>query len=433
MLLLYAACFPVKALREQSTALLIMGLGFLVKLLYVLNTSIYTRQHDMGYFNSEAEHASYIQYLLDNHSMPDFDPSTRWQYYHPPLHHAICALWIDLSENFFGVGYDQARESLQTLTLFYAMVIIITCYRILRHFHLKGTALQIPLIIVAFHPTFMILSSSMNNDALSAALIVGAIYCTLKWYESPTLKGILKIALCIGLGMMTKLSAAVIAIPIAIVFLVVLIKKLCAKQWHIFGHYAAFLVVCASLGLWNPIRNYIKFSLPLNYVQELSPSMLQYIGDESFWSRITDFSARQFSSVFVQFAQTDESGAAIGYNENNPLIAALKNFLFDEFINENIFADGTTAQSIVEIFFWVSVELAALALIATVAVCIIKCRMKPMQKGFLGISYLAMMVSFYALSAASTLCLLDELPVHYTGFDLRSRIPQHLYGSVWIA
>lgn len=399
LLFLYVACFHVKQYRTQCTALLILGLSFLIKFLYVFSTSIYQRQHDMGSFDSESGHASYIQYLLDHHSMPDFDPSTRWQYYHPPLHHAICALWIDLSENFFGVGYDQARESLQTLTLFYAMAIVITCYRVLRYFQLKGLALYAPLLLIAFHPAFILFSYSINNDALSVVFITGAIFCTLKWYDNPNLKGILKIALCVGLGMMTKLSAALIAIPIAVVFLVMLVKKMRAHEWNILGHYIAFLAICAPLGLWNPIRNNILFGLPLNYVQKVSPAALQYVGDESFWSRITDFSARQFSNIFVQFARTDESGNIVGYNENNPLITALKNFLFGEFINENFFADGTFARTVAEIFFWLALALAAAALVATIVVCIIKCNMRSMQKVFLILSYVLMLASLYLLAA----------------------------------
>ncbi|MDE7138123.1 MAG: hypothetical protein K2O29_06670, partial [Ruminococcus sp.] len=197
-----------KKYRTQLNSLLIIGTGFLLKMYYVLQTSVYTRQHDLGSFGSDAGHAGYIEYLLFNHHIADFDVRDRWQFYHPPLHHTISAIWIHINENIFLTGRDPARESLQTLTLFYSMCIIISAYRILRHFALKGKALYIPLTIISFHPAFILLSGSINNDILSVAFILGAVITTLKWYENPTMKNILKIAVCIGLGMMTKLSAA---------------------------------------------------------------------------------------------------------------------------------------------------------------------------------------------------------------------------------
>jgi len=65
-------------------------------------------------------HAGYITYLLQHHQLPDFDPRGHWQFYHPPLHHMISALWLWLSEHVFGISNAAAQESLQTLSLFYA-------------------------------------------------------------------------------------------------------------------------------------------------------------------------------------------------------------------------------------------------------------------------------------------------------------------------
>ena len=116
----------IKKYRTQLNALLIMGLGFCLKLYYVLVTSVYTRQHDVRSFGGDSGHAGYIEYLLFEHKLPDFDIRERWQFCHPPLHHAISALWIYVNENIMQVGHNQARESLQTLTLFYSVCIIIS-------------------------------------------------------------------------------------------------------------------------------------------------------------------------------------------------------------------------------------------------------------------------------------------------------------------
>lgn len=397
LLVLYYLTRNQKQNQTQRTALLFMGMSFLLKFYYVFYTSVYERQHDVSKFGGDKGHTGYIEYLLFHHSLPDFDPRERWQFYHPPLHHAISALWIDLSENLLGVGHDPARESLQTLTLFYAMVILITAYRILRHFKLQGMGLYAPLLLIAFHPSFTLFSGSINNDILSVAFIFGAVLCTLQWHDNPTMKGILKIALCVGLGMMTKMSAALVAVPIAVVFLVVLVQKLRRREWNILGQYGAFAAVCVPLGLWYPIRNLVRFDVPLTYVQELSTGLRQYIGDQSFSSRITDFSPKQFHSVFEQWLQQDGSG----YNEYNPMIALLKNALFGEYINESTLAYRQAAILLAEIFFWLNVLIAAGALVCMIVLCFRKCAMNRMQKIFFVSFYLVMMVNFYYLAASS--------------------------------
>ena len=56
----------------------------------------------------------------------------------------------------------------------------------------------------------------------------------------------------------------------------------------------------------------------------------QYLGDQSFLSRVLDFSPHQVAKVFEQWLHYDASG----YNEYNPLITLLKNAVFGEYINQ---------------------------------------------------------------------------------------------------
>lgn len=397
LLVLFFLTRKQKHNQTQRTALLLLGISFLLKFYYVYYTSVYQRQHDVGSFGGDIGHTGYMEYILFHHSLPDFDPRGYWQFYHPPLHHAISAVWIGLSENLLGVGHDPARESLQTLTLFYAMAIVITAYRILRHFKLDGMALYAPLLLIAFHPSFILLSGSINNDTLSVVFIMGAVLCTLKWYENQTIKGILKIALCIGLGMMTKISAAIVAIPVAVVFLIVLIQKLRQKEWRIFGQFGSFAAVCVPLGLWYPVRNLVKFGVPLTYVQELSPGLSQYLGNQSFLSRITDFSPKQVQNVFEQWLQGDGSG----YNEYNPLIALLKNSLFGEYINEGTFPEGSPMPALAVGFFWLGVVLAAAAFVCMIVFCFRKCSIPTVPKVFFVLFHILLLMNLYYLAASS--------------------------------
>ncbi len=376
---------------EKVNCFFIISTGFMMRFFYILVTSVYTRQNDVHSFGGDSGHAAYIEYFLYNRQLPDFDVRERWQFYHPPLHHIICAEWIDFLENICGIDHNYARESLQMLTLFYSMACIIIVYKILRHFKLKGVALYVPLAIFAFHPSFIILSGSINNDMLSITFILASVLNTLKWHENPTTKNILKIALTVGLGMMTKLSVALVAPPIALLFVMVLIKNR-KNLFEIIKQYVFFGLVCVPLGLWWGVRNFIKFKVPITFVPKLEENSTQYVGHIPFVERLFDFSPKQFSSVFEQW---DRNG---GYSEYNPTIAFLKNSLFGESINKDDFGDKLLL--IPSLFFWIGALLAVLSFVIMIY-CFVKknSNLKWTIKVFLGSFYALLMINFYKFCA----------------------------------
>ena len=393
MLLYYLA--DMKKYRKQVNAFTIMALGFMLKLYYVLVTSVYTRQNDVYTFDGVSGHAGYIEYLVNEHHICDFDPRMRWQYVHPPLHHAISAVWVTISEKIMMTGRDPARESIQMLTLFYSMCIIISAYKILRYFGMKGNALYVPLAVVSFHPAYVLFSGAINNDVLSVALAMGAVVCTLEWYSDPTFGKIFKIAVCIGCAMMTKVAAATVAPPVALVFLVVFIRNFKEKGKELFWQYFAFGLVCVPLGLWFGIRNFLRWEIPLTYVSKMSEDCEQYLGNTPFMQRVTDFSAYQLSSPYESWAKVSEDGTVIGYNEFNPLITLMKNTLFGEEINAGCFS-----SDVITLFawglFWVNVVIAGTALIAMLYHIF---RKPSMPKFFIGAFYAMLMGSFYKAAA----------------------------------
>ncbi len=134
--------------KLQYWLLLIIALGLLLRLGYVLYTSIYERQHDFHNFSAGNGHAAYILYLLENGSLPDFDPREVFQFYHPPLYHTIAALWLKVSD-LLSVGWDRATESLQFITLFCSGSCIITTFRIGQELKLKKTGLVVSTALVS--------------------------------------------------------------------------------------------------------------------------------------------------------------------------------------------------------------------------------------------------------------------------------------------
>ena len=94
----------------------ILAAGCMLRLFYVLFSTIYDRQYDIGMIDLDAGHTvtgghlAYIQYLYENWKLPDFDPTSVYQFNHPPLHHYLCALWMKLCSLFIS-NTDVLEES----------------------------------------------------------------------------------------------------------------------------------------------------------------------------------------------------------------------------------------------------------------------------------------------------------------------------------
>ena len=379
-------------LSARNFIILMIAAGIVLRYVYCLYTSSGDRQHDVGYFNWTWGHANYIEYWYKNGlKLPDFDVRNIWQYYHPPLHHWLMALFLRLLTT-FGMQYETACQALQFLPFLWSSLSMAVVYRIFRWANLKKTPLVIAAAIVCFHPTFVLIGGFFNNDTLCVLLMLLSIMFALKWYRKPTLLNIIPIALSVGLGMMTKLSAWMVAPAIAIIFLYVFIKNI--KSWlKYIGQFAVFGAISIPLGIWWQVRNLIEFKIPLTYVPYLSEQDAQYCGNMPLTERLFDFGNGQLSFVYDAF--TDPNFGA-PYNEYNPTIGLIKTSLFGE--GQNGISDihfpqiATTGP----ILFWIGVILAILCTAAFVIMMISKkSGLDGISRVFFGVLAVTMLGSYY--------------------------------------
>ena len=322
IILLYTLLmYQSKNLTTQNLIIMVFCLGLMLRLIYVLATHSDVRQHDVGYFDHTWGHANYIEYWYNNGlKLPDFNVTTIWQYYHPPLHHMLMALLLKILTQ-FGVPYETACDALQLLPLLYSSMCMVVSYKIFRALKIKGTPLFLSCLVLAFHPFFIIFAGAYNNDILSILFILFSVLFTIRWYKDPKMKNIIPVALSVGLGMMTKLSVWMIAPAIALVFLMILLKS--EKKKKLILQFIVFALICFPLALWWQTRNLILFDVPITYVPALGADNPQYLGDMSYISRLTDFS--QLSYPYDGFP---DYGAP--FYEINPIVGLFKTAVFDE-------------------------------------------------------------------------------------------------------
>ncbi len=418
MLVLGGAAIYLKInnkLSSRNIILLLFAAGFILRLNYCLYTVVSSttrhRQHDVYDFGSEKGHAGYIEFFYNNgFKLPDFDPTTRAQFYHPPLHHFLAALWMRLLTT-FGASYERAIGSIQFLTLFYSCCVMVVSERILDALNIIKKPKIIALAIIAFHPSTMLIAGSINNDGLAFLFMMLSIYTAIRWYKDPTIKNILLIALSIGAGMSAKLSAALVALPIALLFLIKLIKDKKRLTDNI-GQFCIFGCVCLPLGLWFSVRNFIKYKVEFTYVPRLADTSDQYIGFHTAYERLFDLSYDPFENVFLNRVHT---GAE--YFEYNPFVSIIKTSLFGEYKYENV------PTAVCRVLLILNMVLIALSIIAMIYCCVTKSK-------YLDRDMKLFIVSYHLLLFVNFIVFAFNYP-HNCSMDFRYILPTMITGALF--
>ncbi len=329
-----------KGLSSEQFVFIMFAAGFAIRLYYVLGIQGTQNQHDVWSFgNTDApKHNLYIRFIYEYGKLPQnaenlYDGLS--QFYHPPLHHALAALWMRI-QTAMGIEMPLAYENVQYLTLFYSSAIMVASKKLFEEFRLKETGLAVACAVIAFHPTFYILAGSINNDVLCILLFVLAMLYSVRFYKNQSIGNTVALALCIGLGMMAKLNVALVAIGTGMLFLYMLFCKEnggFAKSFkRLWKRFVLFGSICVPLGLWWSIYLYVRFDMPLGYVPSMSSSSTQFVGDKSFLQRIFGFNALRLGNIYPNIGLSGIDGeAGAKFYDYGILPYSIKSSLFGEY------------------------------------------------------------------------------------------------------
>ena len=322
---LCAYWFAAKKLTTKRVIRLRLVAGYALRVGYMLYTGAATRQHDTYSSNFDG-HEAYAWTIFSTGKLPT---SNVYQFYHPPLNAMVQAAfmrfvsWLtpilpfgEYVPSAFLYGkpdyiVDEMRwflySSCQVLSVLYSLAACVGMLKILKLFHFQDKTRVLVAAFVVLFPRNIQFSGMLNNDGLAFALAIFALYFALKWQkQGRKMVNILLCGLCVGLGMMTKLSSATICLPIAGIFIFEFIDTLNKREnaldfWDMALQYCSFLLVCAPIGLWFQVYAKVRFDQPFGYVFSNLNGLL-YTGDHSFFSRFIlcfDFS-EYFGSLWCR-------------------------------------------------------------------------------------------------------------------------------------
>lgn len=340
----------------------IMLVAFLIRLCYMLYTSGHTRQYDTWNTNNNG-HYDYALFIFENWHLPNhtFTESNIYQFYHPPVHYYVSAIWMKI---YSGIGFNSTLTqdtdalycSVQILSTFYTFLITWYATKTIRLLNLGKTATYVGVIFVCFYPRLFQFSGQINNDVLACLLVICSIFRLFKYkLEGHSYKDFLLCGLYLGLAMMTKLSAVIVALGYGFYFLYELIISIMKKEdavplKKLLIQYGLFLVISVPLGLWFQFYAHAVYGIPFNFVfralnAKLFTGTRSYILAHDYLSidyydknnsgilyenGFINFLAR-FISPFL-FSDYQASGLyANAFNNYNILSYALKSTIFGEF------------------------------------------------------------------------------------------------------
>lgn len=399
-------------LTEGRLVFLVTAAAFLVKLAYVVYTGLKERQHDIGSFREDS--LSHSGYIFQLYSKKAFPASASGQYYHPPLHYIIEAAWLKIL-TFFGVAFESAVHYVTALTLFYSSAAAFAAYKAFKELHFSKLASVLCYALVAFHPTFIILSASYNNDMLSIAFTFLALLYLIRWWKTPTFSGIALAAIGIGLGMMTKLSAAAIAPGAAILFIAKFVKE--KQKRKLAGEFALFGVIALPAGTWWSFWLFHKFGLPFGYVMKLRTLSRQYVGFRPVGARLFDlFGGLSQGIYFARGAEFQND-----FHEYNIPSAVLKTSIFGEW---HIGEGFSVTQILAYVLFIINAVLIAFSLF-----CMVYALFK--KYPFISRGIKVFLYAFY-LTVVATYVRFAFSFAHDCSMDFRYIVPTLVIGAAFI-
>lgn len=349
VLLLAEGGFAYYLIKSQKMTIniaivMIIMAGFIMRIGYgIFTDAIITRQHDLGSLTANGTgHYGITVYIFNNGSLPDrvkdylgnYDLDESYAMYNPMLTHIVFALFMRFNSLFLGTNIWVLYQSIRIITIFFSCLSLYIIYLIFKELQLKGRGLVIATAFIAFSPVLYRLSAMTNNDPLCYFFIFLAILFTVCWLNRPTIINIIGIAISLGLGMASKLTAGLLAIPIAGVFIYRLFKSIKEKKvLSLILSFALFAIIVFPLGLFFPVRSYLLYDQPFTYIW----------GKNSLNSNLeimnTDFFARFVSFPFSEYFKCPYEiiwrNDIIG-QDYNIYTTAMKSFLFGEFYFGNV-------------------------------------------------------------------------------------------------
>lgn len=286
-----------RRLKMGRLLLWVVFCAVLIRIVFLINVPYMTFSQDVD------GHVAYVEYIIDNRSLPKADDC--WTCYHPPVYY-ISAI------PFFLIGKCLGFSGTSGLQVFSLMLSVLTLFLGIFFFRkiLFGPALNVACILWAFWPVMILVSPRIGNDQMFYMLHLLCMWGGIKYLKNEGGKYLIVAVLAAFLAVWTKMSAVV---TLGTVFLIVIIgfvqnnRRLKPSQSELVTC-VMFLVLFVSLILryliggvelvgnadglngglkvGNEAFNYLYFDLKSFITHPFTSAWSDGMGREYFWNYV---------------------------------------------------------------------------------------------------------------------------------------------------
>jgi len=282
--------------KKKSVAIMIIVIGIIMRTGYMILTPCQVRHNDLaleGFTVTDTGHAGYILRLALEGRLPE---TNAYELYQQPFFYFLAA-GVARFVNFIVPGNLSnyfLTDVAKVVSCTASCITLLVTYQLLWQCGISDKKMVFSIMLTAFSPQMYITGGKVTPDALAVMFISLELLYTFKWMEMRKFRDILLLAIFFGLGVMTKISSGLMALPTATVFVIAFLKKrndkkelaVLIKQFGLFG------IISLPLGLWFGIRNYILFGQSLTYVFPMDPRSPMYNGNLSLLKRFFSLDLR---------------------------------------------------------------------------------------------------------------------------------------------
>ena len=299
---------------------IILAFGVIFRFIAFIVASPIKNQHDVMY---KYGHFDYAMYIFENWSLPQ---QILRQFYHPPLNATFQAIFMKIISLFHNFRNNDVELYTTTkfLSLLYSLITLYIIVKIIDEFKLSSVCKNIIITVFSIYPAIIIMSTQYGNDGLAYMFFYLSLLYAIRWSKNHIISTIIKLALSIGFGMLSKISVGMIAIIIAPMMLVLLIKSNTKIKKTIFQLFI-FAIIVFPIGLSFSIRNKIKYDIPIGYVFEIGKGSNIYINGSRAGI------SRRVLSLPLQRLELKKEGIYHDFSEYNIWVDLFKTSTFDEF------------------------------------------------------------------------------------------------------
>jgi len=218
----------------------------------------------LGTGPDEFGHLSYLQFLLEHHTLPIFGqatlydfsnlqaiiplPTVNWIAQHPPLYYLFLTPFYALSS---AINPFLAIYLIRIISTALALTTLYGAYKAIRLLNPAPLFAETSVAFIAFLPMFSYLTATVNNDNLLIALATWLTYFLIKELQNSSPKNISIIGILFALCLLTKFISA----PLIVGLVMILLLK---KPKNLKGYAARWLPPILLASLWY-FRNFALY------------------------------------------------------------------------------------------------------------------------------------------------------------------------------